>query len=168
MFTPIKSEIAEMVKKRGEIKLFVHSGWEFVAAHEVFTTIPHKIMYVENYRCDSSKYYKVFDCKLTLNRHSFILEEIAIAQRTFTLPGLLPTSDPLPKASEHMFLEMAVKMAEYMAILSKKDRIVITSNLPTFSEIVSELGFNIRKPKFSNCFKAMKSFTQYRKEANQT
>jgi len=168
MFVPIKPEIAKMVKSKGVIKFFVFGGWEFIAVRKTFAITPHKIMYVERYKPNSNRYYRVFDCRLTLNRHSLIVEEIAMAQKEgFELPGLIPAHKPLPKASEDLFLKMTVKAAENMAELCKKERIVITSNLSTFTETASELGFSIKKTKFSERFKAMKTL-QNNEKVNQT
>jgi len=156
MFTPIASNMVEMIKAQGEIKFFVFEGWEFIAMHEIFTTIPHKIVYLERYKYDANSHYRIFDCKLTLSKYYCIIEEITVALRGVTLPALIPNSKLLSKPSEYMFLEMTLEAAENLAKLNKKERLVITSNLSTFSEIASESNFIVKKPKFSNYFRATK------------
>jgi len=163
MFTPIDPNITEMIETQGEIKFFVFESWEFTAAHELFTTVPHKVVYVKGFKYDGGSHHRIFDCKLTLEKHSFIVEDIIHPTKDLSLPRSIPNPSLLTKASEYMFLEMTIKAAEKMAKLSDKERIIITSGLSTFSELASEAGFVIRKPKFSNYFKAAK-LLKYEKE----
>jgi len=160
MFTPIDPDIVKIIKAQGTIKLFVFDGWEFIAAHEMFTSTPHKIVYAKLPKHNGG-HYRIFDCKLTLEKHSFILENIIHPLKDRSIPKIIPTSEVLTKASEYMFIEMTLKEIERMAKLSKKERIIITSGLTTFSEVASELGFALRKPNFSNYFKATK-ITNYK------
>lgn len=147
MFTPIAPEIVETMKTHGIIRFFVFKGWEFIAAHGSFTTIPHKIVYMKKIEKADTDYTEIFNCTLTLDKYAFILENISAASPI-----------PLSKAAEYMFLEMTVEAAEDLAKLSKKERLMITTNLSTFSEIASEHNFIIEKNRddFGNVLKAMK------------
>ena len=151
MFTPIAPEVAETIKAEGVIRFLVYRGWEFSAGHDLFTTVPHKVVYAR--KNDWDNYTRVFNCVFTLDKHSFILENISAR-----------SSVPLSKPAEYLFLEMTVEAAERLARLVEKEKLIITTSFSTFSEIASERNFIIKKNRndFGNLFKAMKML-EYKK-----
>jgi hypothetical protein len=155
MFIPIEPEIARIVREEGEIKFFVLDGWEFIAASELFTTVPHKVTYFKNFEYSSNKHYHIFNCRLSLEKYSLIVENIEYVTINLRLPEIVKSSK-ISKALEHMFMEMTLEAAVGMAKLAKKERLIVTSELTTFSEIASEAGFALRKPPLSRYYKAMK------------
>lgn len=150
MFTPIDPEVVRLMKKGGLIKFFVFDGWDFVAMHNLFTTVPHKIVYVKRGEWDNHQ--RIFDCSMTLSRISLVLEKIAM----FNIV-------PMSKATEYMFLEMTLEGAEKMARLSDKTRLVVSSKLTTFAEVASEQNFMVRQSKFEEYFRATKKL-EYEKK----
>jgi len=142
MFTPLQPQVIESVKSEGSISFFVFHGWEFIAVHGTFTTVPHKVVYVKKGTGDN--HIRLSDCKLSLEKHDLIIEDLE------------PLWYPMSKPMSYMFLEMIVDEAENMANYSGKSRLSISSTIPQFSEIASERGFTIGKRTFTNCFKAQK------------
>jgi hypothetical protein len=144
MFTPLNPEYIEATKKKGIINFFVFDGWEYIAAHSVFTTVPHKIVYSSKDRI--GHYIDIFDCKLTLEKYRLLVENIEKRKDI-----------DISKPAEYMFLGMAVDAVGTLAEFSRKMHIVITSKIPMFPEIASEMGYNIEKNRFSSYFSAKKT-----------
>lgn len=154
MFTPLEPRIIETIRSTGYIKFFVMREWDFIAMHTAFTSVPHKIVYVKKGSWDNQRL--LFDCIMSVNDYSFVVENIAIARNM-----------PMSRAVEYMFLEMTIEAAENLAkigkIFNNTRRLALTSNLPTFSEITSERNFTIRKRESSDYYRATKIF-EYEKE----
>lgn len=154
MFTPLNPGIIQGIRSGGFIKFFVMREWDFIAMHTAFTSVPHKIVYVKKGSWDHQRL--LFDCIISVNDYSFVVENITIARDV-----------PMSRAVEYMFLEMTIEAAENLAksgkVFNNRRRLALTSNLPTFSEITSERNFAIRKRESSDYYRAVKTF-EYEKE----
>lgn len=149
MFTPIAPEIAKRMKREGYMKFFVLKDWDFVALHELFISVPHKIVYVKREHPDSHRL--LFNCTLSVKSYSFVVDNITLAREM-----------PMSRAVEYLFLEMTFEAAEGLAevgaTLNKRRRLVLSSELPTFSEIASERNFKIRRTECTDYYRAIKIF----------
>jgi len=146
MFTPINPNIVETVARGGKIEFKPFNGWEKQSIKKLyFMGIPHAIMYhVEN---DEFGTLRWFDCKFSVLDRTVIVDDIIISS-TSTLKA---RNENVEKSLVHMALELVVDATISYALIYEKGKVVISSALPGFADVLLEKNFIIKtKDLFDN------------------
>jgi len=146
MFTPIKPNIVQTIARGGKIEFKPFLGWEKQSITRLyFMGIPHAIMYhVEN---DEFGTLRWFDCRFSVLNRTIIVDDIVISPTS----SLKTKNKNVEKPLIHMALELVVDAAINYALIYEKSKVVISSELPGFADVLLERNFIIKtKDLFDN------------------
>lgn len=153
MFTPIKPGIVETIAHGGKIEFEPFDGWEKQSIKRLyFMGIPHAIIYhVEN---DEFGTLRWFDCRFSVLNNTVIVDDIVISS-TSTLTS---KNKNVEKSLIHMALGLVVDATISFALKYEKNKVVISSDLPGFADVLLEKNFTIKTKDLSDNINTTRRF----------